>query len=459
MSWPDGIQTVLEQARPLTSPRGRRLPLYLWPAMSPGPLSPERAEDLVRELDRRGVGLVCPWDPDRREGSLREALTVARAQGKLGLGIAIDATACLASYFDGSPATAHVRDSGKLFFDTSFGHPEMGCPFALDHRRPAIRERVEWFAGAYARERLAPRFVFADWEIDGPLEWNGAWDASRECRRCRERVPDLENFLAFQKAIRDLRADLQREDYAEPILRRFPRALVGNYAVYPNDGFRYWYDYFEHESPVLPGIREGYTLHRHWAAEWERSGYTFAMPVVYPWERLFYWTDAEPADFRWFRNMLFVGSNACRHTPRGVPIVAFVHFHMIPYFEQTDASPPQMSERAYRELLWHLLLRGVATFFLWCTEEENAVEVRLLHGVWAEAQQWGAFLERGQPITFDVPEQPVPVVSGLRLGDRVLVRRTDFGDERDDVYVSVRGVTLRVPRLEGECAVLRLPRR
>jgi hypothetical protein len=36
-------------------------------------------------------------------------------------------------------------------------------------------------------------------------------------------------------------------------------------------------------------------------------------------------------------------------------------------------------------------------------------------------------LDRGQPISFDVPREPRTVVSGLRLGNRVLVRRTDFG--------------------------------
>jgi hypothetical protein len=29
------------------------------------------------------------------------------------------------------------------------------------------------------------------------------------------------------------------------MLSRFPGVLVGNYVVYPHNGFRYWYDYFE----------------------------------------------------------------------------------------------------------------------------------------------------------------------------------------------------------------------
>ncbi len=58
----------------------------------------------------------------------------------------------------------------------------------------------------------------------------------------------------FQKILRDIRSDLQRDVYTEPLRRRFPKVLVGNYAVYPNDGFRYWYDYFEKPVPGASGL-------------------------------------------------------------------------------------------------------------------------------------------------------------------------------------------------------------
>ncbi|MCL5270230.1 MAG: hypothetical protein M1457_06710, partial [bacterium] len=116
----------------------------------------------------------------------------------------------------------------------------------------------------------------------------------------------------------------------------------------------------------------------------------------------------------------------------------------------------QMSQAVYRELLWHMLLRGADTFFLWCRPEEQAEEVRLLHATWAAAQAWGEFLDRGVPVTFDVPAAPGPVVSGLRLDDRVLVRRTDFTGARDPVALPVDGRVLRVPRADGQCQVLEL---
>jgi hypothetical protein len=60
--WNDNIKVVLDNTTLLKYDRGNRLPLYLWPAISPGELNDASAEKLVSELDKRGIGLVCSWD-------------------------------------------------------------------------------------------------------------------------------------------------------------------------------------------------------------------------------------------------------------------------------------------------------------------------------------------------------------------------------------------------------------
>ena len=142
----------------------------------------------------------------------------------------------------------------------------------------------------------------------------------------------------------------------------------------------------------------------------------------------FSWYDFESSDYRWFYNMLLVASNAGEHTAADVPIVPFVHWHTTAPPSRPDPGVKQLSERIYQDLLWHMLLRGHDTFFLWCLREETADEVRLVHEVYAAALEYREFLDDGTPVTFHVPETESPVVSGLRLGDRVLVRRTDFTD-------------------------------
>ena len=56
----------------------------------------------------------------------------------------------------------------------------------------------------------------------------------------------------------------------------------------------------------------------------------------------------------------------------------------------------------------------------------------------SEVRVWAnGFIRRGVPVEFEVPAKPGPVVSGLRLGNRVLARRTDFGTENEDKLVTL----------------------
>ncbi|MFC1607291.1 hypothetical protein ACFL47_04905 [Candidatus Latescibacterota bacterium] len=451
--WSERIQIALDNSTHLEYDRGGRLPLYVWSAFDPSETDVEKAEALVAELDRRGIGLVCSWRPGNEE-SLQQNLAVARAQKKLGLKVNINATSPLYSFFNGDERTAHIDKDGKPFFDDCFGPQKMGCPFAIDFRKHDIRDRVEHFVKKYNDAGLSIDFIFGDWEIDGPLEVNRASEAAKKCTRCREHLGEDFDFLTMQKHMREMRSYLQYYAFSEPVLSRFPDALVGNYAVYPHDGYRYWYDYFEYYVDGQPYKADQYAKYRQWYDDFPATGYTFAMPVVYTWEPTYTWYDFENSDYRWFYNMLLVASNVGKSTPPSVPIISFVHWNTVVVSGTPDPSVKQMSEESYQELLWHLLLRGTDTFFMWSGAKEFPKETKLVHEVYAAAQQYGEFLEHGMPITFDVPAQPGTVVSGLVLRDRVLIRRTDFGGNSEPVDVYVGTKVLSVPCIPGKCLIM-----
>jgi hypothetical protein len=453
IKWPSHIQVVLDATKPLKYARGERLPLYLWQAMDSGQLNEEDLEELVQELDKRGVGLISSWNPGNRQKSLAQSLMIAKAQKKLNLRVNINANQCLYSFFNGDGQTAHIDDEEKPFWDESFGKKKMGCPFALDYRQPYIREQVEYFVTAFKKADLDVDFVFADWEIDGPIEFNNAHAASKRCKRCRENIKNIDDFEEFQRILRKIRCQLQRETYAEPIKLNFPSVLVGNYGVYPHNGYRYWYDYYEYYVDGQPCLTDQRAKYRKWYHEFAESGYTFAMPVVYTWRRIFDWYDYADRDYRWFYNMLLVASNAGQHTPTEVPIISFVHWHTI---ESGDfaGTARQFSEDNYQELLWHILLRGTDTFFLWCGRQEAAKEIELVHQVYSDAQQYGEFLSAGIPINFSVPKQPATVISGLKLGDRILVRRTDFTKTNDLVEITVDNKRIKVGVEPKSCQII-----
>ncbi|MHC4640287.1 MAG: hypothetical protein ACYS32_01490 [Planctomycetota bacterium] len=453
--WPPHIQVVLDNTKPLEFDRGDRLPLYLWNAMNPGPLDDKSAEDLVTELNERGVGLISSWDPRNRRQSLTKAFTIAKAQKMLGLRVNINATGCLYSFFNGDERTAHIDDNGKPFWDNSFGKKNMGCPFTLDFRIPLVREQTEFFVKEYKEAGLDIDFIFVDWEIDGPIEFNKAHAASKRCRRCLRNINKIDDFDEFQKVLRKLRCQLQRRAYAEPVKLYFPYALIGNYGVYPHNGFRYWYDYFEYYVYGQPYKADQNARYRKWYREFPETGYTFAMPVVYTWRRIFDWYDYTDTDYRWFYNLLLVASNAGEHTFAEILIISFVHWHTIES-KSSAGKAKQFSEDKYQELLWHMLLRGTDTFFLWCGRQEAPKEIRLVHQVYAQAQQYGQFLSRGVPINFNVPKRPGTVISGLKLENRVLVRRTDFKENDSPVEITVGDVKIKVAAAPGLCQIISL---
>jgi hypothetical protein len=251
---------------------------------------------------------------------------------------------------------------------------------------------------------------------------------------------------------------MQREVFAETVKAYFPKALIGNYSVYPHDGYRYWYDYYEEFAEGAPFRADQRAKYREWFHEFPLTGYTFAMPVAYTWYPTFGWYDFDDPDYRWFYNMLLVGTNACKSTPADIPIITWGHWHTTaPPPEPTIPGLQQFSEAKYQELFWHLLLRGTDGLMMWCPAEETGQEMRLLQEVYAAALEYKEFLDEGEPVSFDVPSEPGPVVSGLRLGDRLLVRRTDFGDTQGPVKLEVDGrITIDVPRVEGKCQLLSL---
>ncbi len=451
--WPSHIQVVLDSTRPLKYDRGGRLPLYLWQAMDPGQLNEEELQELVTELDKRGVGLISSWNPGNRQESLAQSLMIAKMQKKLNLRVNINANQCLYSFFNDDQKTAHIDDEGRPFWDESFGKKKLGCPFALDYRIPHIREQVEYFVKAFKDADLGVDFVFADWEIDGPIEFNQAHAASKRCKLCRENIKNIDDFEEFQRVLRKIRCRLQREVYSEPIKLNFHNVFVGNYGVYPHDGYRYWYDYYEHYVDGQPCLTDQRAKYRKWYDEFPETGYTFAMPVVYTWQRIFDWYDYADTDYRWFYNMLLVASNAGQHTPAEVPIISFVHWHTIKD-DSIKSKSVQFSEDKYKELLWHMLLRSTDTFFLWCPKQEAAKEIQLVHQVYSQAQQYGEFLSAGIPINFNVPKQAPTVISGLKLGDRVLVRRTDFAGTSGDVEITIDNKKINVKAASESCQII-----
>lgn len=458
MTEKDYLELIIEVTKPLKHKRGGRLPLYVWASRINSISDEEEIERLLKALDERGIAVLVSWGNPK---GIEQALRVGKIQKKLGLMVNVDATGAVYSFCDGSEETAHVDKAGKRFFDMSFaGYRKMGCPFALKQRYEPMRQKLEPFLKGYKEAGVPMDFWAADWEIDGPIEWNDAWKNSKNCTRCQANIENIDNFKNFQNALRRIRSHMQNEVFCKTIKKFFPKALIGNYGANPHGGHRYWYDYFEKEvKPDLgyPGQKDQNAFYRTWAHEFEGAGYTYAMPVVYTWYQIFNWyPEFENTDYRWFYNLLLVGSNVGKHTPKDIPIIPFVHWHTTAAPKEGVPGLVDMSENAYKELLWHLLLRGHDTLIMWCPRNELADEVRPLQEVYADSLEFAKFLENGKPVIFDVPKKQGAVVSAVRLKNQLLVRRTDFGDAPRIVKIEIDGKMARIPRTNGKCKIIKL---
>ena len=451
------VRGIIEHVPPLEEPlegtlqpiRGSRLDGWL-------PDDDDEARAVLRALHERGVALTPNWRGDH-EPSRAYALRLARLQQELGLAVNVHGTRVMTGFFDGDESTLHLDDDGAPFSWQLLGARKMGCPFRLEGRAEAIRQRWVEMVDAYDEAGVRIDLVSMDWYADGPVEWNEGWEASKRCRVCRERIPRIDDFRAYQSAVRRVRGQLQRECIVQVVQERFPDALIGNWAVYPNDGWRYWYDFYETIPEAAPVRREQEAVYRTWADEFSHTGYTYANPVCYPWHDMYGWYPDFTTDFHWTYMALLTASNVGRSAPEGLPIITWVKWRPTP--ARGGAPPvPAMSLETYRELLAHLLLRGSEGFMMWCRAEETVEEVAAIVPVLNEALKWREFFERGEPVWFHVPRRPGALISARRLGDRLLVRRTDFAPEAWPVTRRIGDARVTIPPAPGRFLLLEVRR-
>lgn len=454
---PMPLEMVLAETRPLADPRLARPPLVLWTPNFPAGADDAELERTLKQLKARGIALLHRWRGNFNK-SAAAAIRIGRLQKKLAMPICIDATGVAHGFFDGSKELGHVDKRGRRFFDTSFPW-RPGCAFTVHKRYGQRRKVVEAYLRKYKKAGLVIDYWLCDFEIDGPNEWNGGWAAAKKCVVCRKKIKDIDtDFAAFQKAVRRVRTRMQNEVFCKPVRKHFPNARIGNYGMNPHDGYRYWWDYFEKPDPKLPHKKEDKAMYRPWADEFAGSGYNLAMPVVYARRRTFDSYSFANRDYRWFYNMLLEASSVGRSAPADLPVMPFVFGGLDRQGGKSAPDFAPLSVAKYEELLWHMLLRGADGFAIWSPGRDTAVEVRPVHRVWAASLKFREFLDRGVPVTFDVPKRPGPVVSALRLGDRLLVRRTDFTDLDKPVKLKVGGKTIEIPRAKGKCLLLKLPK-
>ena len=450
------LQMALENTQPLKFAQGDRPPLVFWTPNLVTGANDADLEKTLADLKARGIGLLHRWSADVEKGP-GPWIRVGKFQKKLAMPVIVDGTGIAHGFYPGDEKLGHVDKDGKRFRDKSFFWSP-GCPFTLKDRITEKRKPYEAWCQKYKDAGLTVDYWMADFEFDGPNEWNDGWAAAKNCTVCREKIPAIDtDFAAFQKAVREIRTQIQRETWVEPLKAAFPAIRIGNYGMNSHDGFRYYKDFYEKFDMNLPHKMEQKAVYRPWAKEFDNSGYTLAMPVVYTWGWIFDSCTFPNKQYRWFYNMLLEATSVAKSRAPETTVMPFMHWSTTDPPKDLPAGFEPMSRETYEELLWHMLLRGFDGFVMWSPDAETAVEVQPVHAVYAASLEYRDFLAKGKPAVFDLPSEPGTVISALQLGNKLLVRRTDFGGSKDPVQIKIAGKNVAIPANPGTCFIVNLP--
>ncbi len=290
--------------------------------------------------------------------------------------------------------------------------------------------RDGWTAMAMHLEQLFARFaaatipiagVWYDYE-DHPHPWNGMWQHSGRCARCRqaigdENLKDRESWLTW---VYNLNVEALATAFAGPVEAALPAAEVGFYGYVPST----------EEYPTMPWLGTSYAYPPR---RINPSSIDVAQPVCYASRGIA--AKAGNHDAAYLATLL----NAIRHVQRNLRIdqrlMPYVCSEVTPHH---FAQAPRLSKAMYREFLRHTILRGARGFYCfnvappYMPTPEHYSELADINSVYNElfAPPFREFLEGGVVLNdsyLDPAEESAIVWSGMRRGNRALIRVLSLG--------------------------------
>ena len=398
--------------------RGGRWPMILWQA---GPFEPQPIS-VYKELLARG--LTQHIHLDEKMIPIAKALQDAGSPVIMMEGIGGQWPASLA----GDPkAWAHQFDPG---FSPS--GPVHACP-AIATGWAVNADNILSTLKKFKSAGVTVDAVWMDYEGDPAGGGSEAYAQALHCARCRATLPP--EALASERQFDDycLRRylDLAGGYLAAPVAEVFPKCSTTNWRAAistPDRPQRSWPDRVI--PPVVPPF------------------FTATNPVAYgntlffqAWKPEFH-LDREHVDEFSTHILLNDVSNDTANRlvwapgRRSVPWVC----RWCP--DDEDPKIPIMTRERYREVLRHLWLRGISGMQVFNPvnrgyEQIALGEVQDAVGVYDEMLEYRDFMESGTPLCLDVPKAQDDGVlwSGLRLGDRAVVRTFKQGGSKSSVTI------------------------
>lgn len=275
--------------------------------------------------------------------------------------------------------------------------------------------------------------VFSDFE-GLPNPYNGIYTAQKNSVNCSGLYPHgtLGNFNSFVHYTFNLKNRLLSDMLAEPVLAFFPDALVGNYKSYESSKETPFYDESGTARPPCQLDRLNVMMPKAYA----NNGY---LRHYIRW-----WANPNQDKVDWIHlavQIRIISSASQNKNPRT---------SLVPFISRKVVKGKNLSQWAsissgfYRELVRHVLLRGVDGLYLFnagpkagVTATESFESVEDARAVYDELLAYPRFLQFGEPMNlkWPRPDHPEIVWSGLRLADRCLIRTFAPKDGLDQIKI------------------------
>jgi hypothetical protein len=424
------LPSFFEVVQPMKHPLGGRMPLLVWSLPMPGgqALIWSRRSGALRkavdELARRGIApaVMPPGD-----GAVALARTLQEAGQPVYLSIPrgdqLQATAWQNCTIWVQPPGAKPQKSEReqRWPCLPMNDPATAAKW-VEQRVAALHDAQVKVSGAF----------FDDEGLPQPLP--GLLESQRSTAECRAQYPQglLDDPQQFRTYVMTLRAKLIEQAMTEPIHRLFPGALVGNFGEYSSTQQAPYLDAGGHAYPPL------------------RCGGDLVTPVIYAMVEPAVGADRqvltqEKLDARYLQDLLGNFSLAA-------PAAKAYGQLLVPYAGQqvSAGALPRgplrtMSDSAWRELQWHLWLRGAYGIFLFNPPPSKATSpmsasfrmVENARDIYDQVLAHRQFLENGEPMTYAVSNllKGDPMWSGLRLPEHCLVRTFSPNPQTQSVKV------------------------
>jgi hypothetical protein len=375
--------------------------------------------EIIRELKARGLTQWIP--PDVKYIPFAQALQAEGAGVIMMQGYAFNGPPDLAK-----ETSMHILPEGYKGKNRPGQQPVFPCPLVLDGwiiKQAELRETFRKFKEAGVKIDA----VWWDWEIE-PSWREAQWDEARNCSRCRQQFPPgvLDDQDMYRRFIAQWRVQLFSAYFVAPILESYPNCSVTNWEEIISTP--------QHRTPAWSG--------RYLWPVKDIGMYTAANPVAYGntiWKR-YNWKDewGWPLDETHMdRVYTSVMLNQISVHERNNQLVS-PWKQSIPWVDRfcaddRDPSIPILTRPRYREILRHCWLRGADGMQIFNPKwfPEDPAKMRIMTEeiedavlIYDEMLAFREFLDNGQVMNTETltPPHDGPVWSGLRLGNRAVVR-------------------------------------